>query len=52
MALAWFLRKLFQAWESLGGCLSIIYLRTVEEAWRIPNFSFNSRAMRSSPYLG
>ena len=52
MALAWFFRKLLQVWESLGGCLLTMYLRTVEEAWWMPNLSSNSRAMRSSPYSG
>lgn len=29
-----------------------MYLRTVEQAWRMPNFTSNSKAMRSSPYSG
>ena len=33
MALAWFFKKLLQAWESVGfGRLLTMYLRTVEQA--------------------
>jgi len=53
MVLAWFFKMLLQAWESLGPRrLLTMYLRTVELAWRIPNFTSNSSAMRSSPYPG
>jgi hypothetical protein len=42
MALAWFFKKLRHAWESFGpGRLLTMYFRTVEEAWRIPNFISN-----------
>jgi hypothetical protein len=53
MALAWFFKKLPQAWESVGpGRFLTIYLRTVELAWRIANFTSNSKAIRSSLYSG
>jgi hypothetical protein len=40
MALAWLFKKLLQAWESLGPRhLLTMYLRTVEQAWRMPNFT-------------
>jgi hypothetical protein len=53
MASAWFFKKLRQAWESSGpGRLLTMYFLTVEQAWLMPNFTSNFKAMRSSPYSG
>jgi TonB family protein len=43
------IKKVFH--ESVGaGALLTMYRRTDEQAWRIPNFTSSSNAMRSSPY--
>ena len=45
IALAWSFKKLLQAWGSFSpGRLLTTYPRTVEQAWRMPNFTSNSRA--------